>query len=564
MTQTILQILLFDDCSTTYQQMRWSGRVLAEQAKDWRVINLDLRSQECYQWIEQAELVVFYQPCSPRLLPLLKSRRERGLKTAVEYAINFYENPELLPDAGGHQLPHIVPICEMFMQMADTVLVSSTGLYDLLRTKTSTPLHYLKTQYYFIPDSFDCNWPDSANNLTIGWNQGITQISDLIPFIPVLSQFISNNPGVSLRLTGDNEIRSYLKLPAETIYFTPRQGVEESASFWRDCHVALVPLLDSAFNRCYNNAVALESSANATLPLLSDMLPFQEFCAATSLPTFSNPEQLYSLLYKYYADREQLKSDAKRAYQYVLENRIAIAQTERLKLYQSLLPAGLKTHWNWPFGPGYYEVQGVITVESLLLQAKRKAEGLRSKNGNLEAVQFLQELVDSQPFDPDLRLLLLSFAHKDGCKNLRELLNDAKNSFPDDLRFVLFELDCDQLPDPLKWGKLADSLPTLDPFVVEFFTAEIVKSFCQHFSKNRSLSPLAEKLLQFFPNSCQLRLLIAESLLSMGKDASALNHLIWLLEQKKNDKLNHDNLSKIDQKYLQTLITGLKARLSMA
>ncbi len=273
--RTIVQLVLIDETGDSYHRMRWPGSILAEQAKNWRIINLDARAKERFQWAEHADLLVIYQSNDVDLFPIIAKRRALGLKTIVEYNDNFYAPPAASPVAKSWRSPLIWQTYERFMNEADALIVTGPGLQELFATKTNTPIHILENQIAQIPDEFNANWPTADNPLLIGWAGSLGHISDFLFFLPTITKFVLNNPGTSLCVMGNNALPSFVKLPATQFSFTPWGTMEQYYDFWKKCHIGIAPLLDTPYNNCRSDIKALEISAHSSLPVLSKLLPYQ-------------------------------------------------------------------------------------------------------------------------------------------------------------------------------------------------------------------------------------------------------------------------------------------------
>lgn len=559
---TIVQLVLIDETGDSYHRMRWPGSVLTEQAKNWRIINLDARAKERFQWAENADLLVIYQSHDTALLPIIAKRRALGLKTIVEYNDNFYEPPPASPAAKSWRSPLLWQIYERFMNEADALVVTGPGLHELFAKKTSTPIYILENQMAQIPDEFAANWPTNDQPLQIGWAGSLGHASDLLFFLPTITNFVLNNPESRLCIMGNSALPSFIKLPARQFSYTPWGSMEQYYDFWKKCHIGIACLLDTPYNRCRSDVKALEMSANATLPLTSNLLPYQKFLSATQLRSFSSREQLQELLRYYWRDRKQLKTDAYIACQYVLSERIAIARTERMQLYESLLPKA-KANYSWPFTNGYFEVQGQTESEPAYLSSLKQAQRLSKQGNPNKALDMLRELINNNLFNADLHLALLQCAKQTSPPDFHDLLTRAGQLFPNDLRFTLFALLCetDEAKCCEKWARLIEKLKELTGNIVGFFANDIIQAFCAQFTRFAALETIGHELLQFFPSSSPLRFCLAEYLFATGKDVAALNHFLWLIDQKRNDQLNHNHLSKMEENYLETLIQTLQARL---
>ncbi len=82
---TIVQTVLLDETGDSCYRMRWPGMQLAKQNKNLRIINLDSRAKERFEYALEADLLVTYQSNDSELLPIIKKRRLLGKKTLVEY-----------------------------------------------------------------------------------------------------------------------------------------------------------------------------------------------------------------------------------------------------------------------------------------------------------------------------------------------------------------------------------------------------------------------------------------------------------------------------------------------
>ena len=156
--RTIVQLVHIDETGDSYYRMRWPARDLAAQRPGWRVINLDARAHERFEWAEHADLLVLYQCGDYDLVPVLRKRRAAGRSTLAEYNDNFYASPPSTPVADVWGSPLIWQAYETLMAEADRLVVTGEGLRHLFSNAFEGEIAILENHLPDEPRPFDEVW----------------------------------------------------------------------------------------------------------------------------------------------------------------------------------------------------------------------------------------------------------------------------------------------------------------------------------------------------------------------------------------------------------------------
>lgn len=552
--KTVLQLVLTDETGDSYHRMRWPAKHLCQQEYSLRIINLDARARERFEWAEQADLLVLYQSMDYCLLPVIERRKKRGLKTLVEYNDNFYAPPACSPAAKAWADPTILHAYEKMMECADGIIVTGPGLEELFRSRTDKPIFILENHLPSELPDFEDVWRDPKDNLRIGWAGSLGHMADLLALLPILERFIAGKPNLSLWIMGNEAIPSFLTLPKERYTFKAWGSMEEYFSFWKEVHIGVAPLLNTPYNRCRSDIKAVEMSSAATLPILSKLLPYDNFIQATGAPSFSTWEELTNLLEVYVSEPSKLKNTVKRCFDHVREKRVGPARSERLKLYEKFMPTTSSTYC-WTVGSGFHELHGTPS-DTLELNSAQTKLNTKDYKG---ALSIFNKLREENPYSPELWINEARCLGALGFSQVTHVLKDAKERFPRDPRFIMLELSFIERPTSLLWREILETLK--DDHVKKFYSNQLISLYTRQLSQYPELIECAEDLLNFYPRCAELHLVLAQHLLKSGEHARALTHFELLFDISENARQNEKIVSTLEPSYLLTCIAALKGRL---
>ncbi len=562
---TVLQLTHFKKIGDNYHRLIWPARQLAKQMPAWRVINMLAEAKAHYEWAERADLLVLSQSLDLDLLPVIRRRRARGLKTLAEYADNFYEPPPSSSAAGQSSSPLACQRYELLLNACDAIIVTGPGLRDLLASRFDKDIHILENHYpYELPD-FETIWHRPGKTFAIGWGGSPGHVADLLSIAPLLRRLSERHGQIRIHLMGDEGLIRQTRIPPERLVFKAWGSIDDYFDFLDDLQLGVVPLIDTPFNRCRSDIKAIEMISRGVLPLLPPLLPYRGILEATGMAPYHSLEELEARILHYLDNPSALEADARRLYDYVKARRLGQARTERRDLYQSMMPPRPYSQ-DWPMGPGYHEVQGPPledTPSGRILQRFAKQPVVRPAQAALREVR---DALADNPQHPDLALLALTLAAQAGERGWRDEAAACQARFPRDLRFTLLLLR--QARDPARraplWHDLLARLEKERPAQREFYRREIIDIMCRELAMQMDDLSSAERLLGLFPDALPLRHALALAYEQRGEYPRALESFEILSEAKQTSERNSEYLSKVSATWLDTWRDILEERCRLA
>lgn len=544
---TVLQLVVLDETGDTCYRMRWPAMELARQDPSLTVINMDARARERGEWAEKADLLVIYQSHDLELLPVIATRRARGLPTLVEYNDNFYEPPVASPVAREWSSPLLWQIYELFMREADGILVTGEGLASLLSSKVDTPVFVLKNHLPAPPPTLRPP-PSEGEPFLLGWAGSLGHASDLLYVVPLLRTLVAQHPLLHLCLMGNEAFPEFIGVPSGRLSFTPWGSMEQYFEFWRHPHCGVVPLLPTPYNVCRSDIKALEIVGGGALPLLPNLTPYEDLLRKTKLPSWSSLADLESLILLYMRDRARYERDRQRAYQFLVQHRIGAHRRERLDLYKSFLKQDKQGKG------GYREMvlppseEGYSKTLALLNQAQTQLrEGDAAK-----ALSTIEALYPS----PDVLLLRLRALHKLHAP-LQDLLSHitlAERLYPRDLRFSLFvfehRLDLEEMMRRLQ--RFVNLLRGESQNYQRFFQRAVCDAASQlleslPIERRGEVEEMLHALISLYPNALNLRYALALHYEVRGEIERAVDHLSAVVAGVEALEANQRFLQQVDK-----------------
>jgi len=558
---TIVQLVAIDETGDSYYRMRWPAKELSEQAPNWRVLNLDARSEERFEWAEAADLLIVFQSHDIDLIPIIQKRRSLGLKTLAEYNDNFYAPPPATPVASAWSSPILWQTYERIMHECDGVLVTGEGLRTLFSTRTKTPIHILENNLPESPPPFEQLWQETDAVIRIGLAGSLGHFSDYMALRPVLQELVRRSPNIVVHLMGNESLPQILGLPEEKTRFTLWGPMEKYFDFWKPVHIGLAPLLDTPYNICRSDVKALEISSRAAFPLLSDSLPYRKFVAKTGVPVFSKFVEMLPIVERLIAKPAEIREGAKRCYDYSVNERIGKNRTERLDLYTSHLPSKPGNH-HWRYPSGCHEVTGVTMDKSKESVTLAEVQTLLNEKKAAEAYSLLETQLSINPFYPALALAALRILLSASEAEWNRHYESSRKLFPSDLRFPL--LLARRVKDPQAllrvWTELRSELENMPAAAKEFYAPMIVPLLSDQLVLVPLLRSIAAEFAKMYPEHARLRFALAQSAEQSGDIAEAAEHCRQLVSLRNAAAVNEKLFGELDLKYLRTWLASLEGR----
>lgn len=559
---TIVQLVEINDTGDSCYRMRWPGRALADQAPDWRIINIDSKATERIQLALEADLLIIYQSHDLDLFPLLKRRRELGRKTLVEYNDNFYYPPPESPAAPAWQSPLIWQVYESYMLESDGVIVTGPMLKKVLAKQVTQDFHILENYLPTPPPDFETVFIKPDNKIRIGWAGSVGHMSDLLALRPLLADLLKDER-IELCFMGNESIPDHLRFPTHRVHFEPWGSMDQYLNFLQKLHIGIAPLLATPYNDCRSDIKAIELGSRGTVPLLTIAPPYELLLDTLKLDGFRTSAELRKLIKIFIDDPKLLEQTARRCYNYVIKNRLAADNYERLNLYTQLLPSEY-SNFAWPVPVGYHEIMGTPQTNSI---HSRIIEQIRKhfSDGQIEAGRnLLQRALQDNTASALLALTELNFLHQIKDTNISESLSAYKARFPNDIRFDLFELRLldEASAQIVAWNDITRKLKHKNPHYASFFHQGVTAAFQQTMVKlNYPTEALkaAEALIKIYPHSPMLLLEVATLCERLGKTAKALTLFSTLRTILESHQQGGTAFTTISGSYVQSWINTLSS-----
>jgi hypothetical protein len=559
MSFTIVQIVHIDETGDSYYRMRWPAVHLVSQDSGLRLINVRASSKERIEYALEADLLVLYQSSDVDLLPIIERRKQLGRKTLVEYNDNFYAPAIASPVARAWTSPLIWQLYETFMNFSDGIIVTGPGLKKLFTEKTSREIFILENHLPEPPKPFDELYQTPGATINIGWAGSLGHVPDLLAAMPTIKSIINKYSNVVFHLMGNETLPHLLGLPKNKVMYTPWGSMQQYYNFWKPIHIGIAPLIDTPYNRCRSDIKAIEMAGNGVLPILKQILPYEEFINKTKTLSFANLQELEFKLEELIINPALIKAQALPAYEYVAKERVGTKHVERLELFKKFLP--LKANnYNWNLETGYHEIIGTAEAKTQTTICFEKFNNLRKENKNEEAVLLVKEYAKTNRFNIDLQLLLLNLTALQNLDLTKNAIQELKVLYPKDLRINILEASIYAEKRIAIWQEIIKQLKTASENYRNFFAQEVQNKFLSILQQSPEYFEIALSLLDVYPKMAALRLAIAEMLIVKDKFDEAYNHFDWLSSTMDEFELNKKFFSEAQWNYIKAIKESLLVR----
>lgn len=499
--------------------MHWPAQQLAAQAPDWLILNVDAAAVERFSWGEAADLLVIFQTTDVDLLPIMKRRRERGLKTIVEYNDNFYDPPPSSPAFSHWRSSVLHSTYENFMRAADGVMTTSSALVELFAEKTARPCHRIRNNLPFQPQPLETLLSKKSRNFSIAWAGSIGHAADLIAVTPTLRRFLADHESAVLRVMGNEALPEVLQIPKDQFIFQIWGDMNSYFAFLTEAHVGVVPLIKTPYNECRSDVKAIEMVGSGVLPLLPRAEPYTDFTSATGVPTWESFEELMELLVRYSSDTEYRERDLARCLEYVRGERIGAADTARKALYESYLPqSSQQQSIQWPNSNGFMRVKGTPSIGSMIDDRERSIRAKLQRGEIPSAISGIRQFLEDYDGDAGAALRCLKLLHEYRLsEEAIELCFNCKTRYPNDKRFsiVSVEFASDGADLIHRWNVLLDDLASWSALESNTWSTNVVDLYLAA-AHSPGLEEIGARLTGIFPESFTLRAHHAKLALARG------------------------------------------------
>ncbi len=215
--------------------------------------------------------------------------KEAGLKIIYDLDDNIWNLPSANP--GKRQFDQMREGFEMCAREAHMLTVSTRGLATAAKTGFK-----LDKEIFIVPNAMDFrlfkrkNLHRDDGNVVIGWGGSNTHSADLKDALDVLPEVMDENPHVLAEFVGapptdgkdinGNPIAHRIMQHKQTRFrfWVPVAEYANRFASW-GWDIAMAPLTDHRFNKSKSNIKMLEAAAMRIPCLVSDVQPYEEFCA---------------------------------------------------------------------------------------------------------------------------------------------------------------------------------------------------------------------------------------------------------------------------------------------
>jgi tetratricopeptide (TPR) repeat protein len=449
---------------------------------------------------------------------------------------------------------------ELFMQQCDGVVVTGPGLAQLFSDKTDRPIHVIENHLPEPLGAFESVWNSPDDTINIGWAGSVGHISDLMAIAPVLRELLSSDSRYMLHIMGNKTIPKLLDVPEGRLRFTNWGTMQQYYDFWKPVQIGFVPMIDTPFNQCRSDVKAIEMSACGVLPILPDVLPYQEFLNRTNAPSYGSFSRLKALISEYADNPNRLESYARRCFDYVKHQRIGINRTERMRLFFALMSSS-SGEFEWPLPAGYNEVTGTPYAKPSHGAVLEKAKAAQMQGRTTKALAVLTDALERNPLDSEVAFMESNMLADTGNATAGRKIDQYRERFPLDLRFSFLRTRMSTTPDECleNWNNMIRTLSSGSVCYKDYFQANMVKLYYSQLPNRPELISISEQLLEIFPDSALLHLAVAQAQVRTQNYLEAAGHFEWLLEARRKCLPNHEFFSKLPLKDLQSWSDALRA-----
>jgi hypothetical protein len=297
------------------------------------VINLSNISRKKEELAILADILILKNICDPDVLPLLAERKKLGRISLYEIADDLGAIPAWNPVHFFYQNRENISLFKKTAASCDGIQFSVNELqrkYGCLNSRTAV----FANQISIIPPPRE----NRQNDLVIGWGGSHGHLEDMKVIAPALTGWLTEHPDTKLYLMCSKdiwELFGQVKNIQKKLY--PTGSLETYYAFLRDIDIGLAPLNDTAFNCSRSDVKFLEYAVSEVVPVLQNLIPYRE-AVTEGLNGFlyDGPAQLIAVLDRLYVEPQLRNTIARRARNYVLENRLQKDHsTKRLDFYRS-------------------------------------------------------------------------------------------------------------------------------------------------------------------------------------------------------------------------------------
>jgi hypothetical protein len=308
--------------------MQW----LLDGVAGWEVVAMDHLDPSFAEVALSRDLVIVHMLSGREIEPLIRLRRQRGLRTLVEMGDNFLDLGSWLPGKHALRSPLVRQSILYNASIADALQVYSRGLGELFRNVNPNVL--LLDPYVPIRGR-----RGSSGSFVIGWGGTSSHAADLETIAPAIVEFCQRHRDATIAFMGDQWLfsRLFSAISPTQTRVQPFSRYETYLDFVEGFDVGLAPLGRSGFNAARTDTKFATYAACGVAALLAEHEVYKPFSSEAAF--FASPVEFARELESLYADRPRLTLLAERAHQWARRERSAEKlRAQRLNGYEAMLP----------------------------------------------------------------------------------------------------------------------------------------------------------------------------------------------------------------------------------
>jgi len=311
------------------------GRALSELDGVY-VVNVDQGHRKLPAIVEQADVLVINNVCSPDLLPLMAARRQAGRLTVFEINDDVQEIQESNPLAAFFKQPENLRLFRRLALSADATQYSVPELERVFGSLNRRGRVFVNQ--VVAPPAL--RHPQGAG-VRLGWGGSAGHLEDMAEVAPAVMALVRAEPSVTLCLMCSDRIWALFDaLPAERKERTPTGSIHDYYEFVARLDIGIAPNRDKGFNRARSDVKFLEYAGWGAVPVMQRLAPYLDSVKhGENGFLFDTTDQLTALLARLVGDASERQRVRERALAYVLAERLQAGHAaERLAFYAELLP----------------------------------------------------------------------------------------------------------------------------------------------------------------------------------------------------------------------------------
>jgi hypothetical protein len=359
---------------------------------------------------------------------------------------------------------------------------------------------------------------------------------------------------------GNESLASNLNIPQNQFKYTPWGTIDDYYRFWSPIEVALIPMLDTAYNECRSDIKIIETIAHGVLPIVPDLLPYKQLISKFNLPSYSDHISLKNILKQTVELSDSSRNNIlKPAFDWIVNHRTHSTCFDRKKIYEKYTSECFNND-NSKFTSGYTFVKSVdssVKPEPIYITELKKIQAIQKSGNHQIAMEQLTRLHSESPSHPEITLSYLHQLLQTDFDYGYKLLKEYALLFSKDIRYQVMlitnaKTDVDKISCLRNLLVFIRSQSTNYINAVRPNIANVVISILKQSSNRLSeeLFNICEEFLLLYPYSYSVRFTIAELYQKYGYHKEARGHFIALEQAKRQYDQGFSEITGLDYGYL--------------